>query len=106
MAFQQGAIVAEEKVICSANRDAQPSTLREPIVNRLYVGHDLHALRVHFAAVVAHQEHERLMKAFLNNAAEGLTVHIDGCLAAGIVVAKLRCGGPAEGVTEYSDSGH
>src|SRR5258708_19667066 len=54
--------------------------------------------------VVAQEKHERLMKACLNNAAEWLTVHIDPCLASGIVVTKLCGGRPTKGVTEYSHS--
>src|SRR5712692_8360144 len=79
---------------------------RQTIVNRLDVGQDLTADRVRRIAVVAHQEHERLMKACLNDAAEGLTVHIDPCLASGIVVAKLRGCRPTKGVTKYSHARH
>src|SRR6266851_8755354 len=44
------------------------------------------------------------MEACLNDAAEWLTIHIDPCFAPGIVVAKLRGGRPAKGVTKYSHS--
>ena len=46
------------------------------------------------------------MKASLNDAAEWLTVHIDPCLAPGIVVAELCGCRPTKGVTKYSDASH
>src|SRR5436305_1888583 len=72
------------------------------IINRLDVGRDLTADRVGQIAVVAQEEHEWLMEACMNDAAEWLTVHIDACFAPGIVVAKLCGCRPAKGVTKYS----
>src|ERR1035441_3309144 len=56
--------------------------------------------------LVAQDEHERLMEALPNDAAEWLTVQIDACLAPGIVVAKLRGCRPTKGVTKYSYALH
>src|SRR6267154_3096714 len=89
MALQQGSVVAEEKMICAADRDLQPPVRWQVIINRLNVGLDLTGLRVGFAAVVAEDEHEGLMETFLNHAAERLAVQIDSGLTPGIVVAEL-----------------
>src|SRR5260370_1837211 len=93
MAFQQGYVVTEEEMVRATNRDSQPSIRRQTIINRLDVCFDLTSDRVGRITVVAQEEHEGLMEACLNDAAEWLTVHIDPCFAPGIVVAKL-CGGP------------
>src|SRR3989442_3471904 len=45
------------------------------------------------------------MKARPDDAAEWLTVHIDPCLASGILVAELRGCGPTKGVAKYSHPG-
>src|SRR6266498_1376567 len=87
-------------MVCAGDHDAQPSIRRQSIVNRLDVGHDLTADGIGRIAVVAQEEHERLMKALPHDAAEWLTVHVDARLAAGIVVAELKGGGPAERVAE------
>ena len=52
------------------------SVRRQTIVNRLDVGHDLAGFGIGLTVVVAHQEHEGLMKAGLNDAAERLSTSI------------------------------
>src|SRR5712671_3518680 len=102
MALQQGSVVAEQKMICAADRDLQPPVRWQAIVNGLNVGLDLTGLRVGFAAVVAEDEHERLMETVLNHAAERLAVHIDSGFAPGIVVAELQGGRSTKRMTKYS----
>src|SRR5713226_2004762 len=104
MALQQGSVVAKEEMVRPPDRDAQPSLRRQTIINRLDVGPNLTATRVGRLAVVAQEEHERLMKAVLYDAAEWLTVHIDPCLAPGIVMAKLCGCRPTKRVTKHSDA--
>ena len=64
------------------------------------------ALRVGLPTVVAQQEHEWPMDACLNDAAVRSAVHIDPCLAPGILVAKLRCCRSSKGMTKDSHSGN
>src|SRR5690348_7132671 len=85
-ALQESSVVAEGEMIRAANHDAQPSIRRQSIVNRLDVGHDLTDLRIgRKIALAAQQEHERLVDARLNDAAVQGTIHIDACLAPGIL---------------------
>src|SRR5712672_1714053 len=106
MALQQGSVVAEEKMICAADRDLEPPVRWQVIVNRLDVGLDLMGLCVGFAAVVAEDEHERLMETFLNHAAERLAVHINPGLTPRIVVFLFQGWRSTERMTEYSDPRH
>src|SRR5258708_36584772 len=89
-------------MVRATDLDAQPSIPRQTIINRLDVGLDLAGDRVGRIAVAAQKKHERLMEARLNDAAEWLAVHINPCLATGIVVAKLCGCRPTKGVAKYS----
>src|SRR5712692_3979284 len=89
-------------MVRATDGDAQPSIRRQTIVNRLDAGQDLTADRIGRMAVVAQEEHERSMDAFLNDAAERATVHIDPGLAPGIVVAELCGCRPTKGVAKRS----
>ena len=53
MAFQQGSVVAEEKMVRATNLYERPSIRRQMIVNGLDVGSDLTALGVGLMAVIA-----------------------------------------------------
>src|SRR5205085_5702849 len=94
------------EVICAADGDLQPTVRWQVIVNRLDVGLDLTGLRAGFTAMVAEDEHERLMETLQNHAAERLAGHIDPGLTSGIVVAELQGCRPAKGMTKYSDPRH
>src|SRR5262245_5546508 len=74
--FPQRSIVAERKVIRSAKDDIRALVRRKPVVDRLDVGHDVPRFRIRFAGVIAQQEHERLLKAGLNDAAQWSSVDI------------------------------
>src|SRR5882762_8923010 len=106
MTLQQGSVIAEEEMICAADGDLQPSARRQVIINRLNVGLDLTGLRVGFAAVVAEDEHERLMETSLNDTAERLTIDIDSGLAPRIVMAELQRSRPTKRVAKHSDPRH
>src|SRR5579864_9586953 len=107
MALQQGSVVAEGEMVRAANYDAQPFIRRQTIVNRLNVGHDLTNLRVgRKIALAAQQEHERLVDACLTDAAVQRTIHIDACLAPGILGAELSRCRAAKRVAKYSHARH
>jgi hypothetical protein len=57
MAFQQGSVVAEEKMIRATNFDVRPSVRRQTIINRLDVGQYLTAFGVGLATMVTLQKH-------------------------------------------------
>src|SRR5437867_4284376 len=83
-------IVGEREMVRATDHDAWPSVSRQTIVNRSNVGPDLAAIRVgRYIAVVAQEEHERLVDPCLNDAAHWSTVNIDAGLTPGIVVAEL-----------------
>src|SRR5207244_174492 len=86
VAFQERSVIAEQEMVRAADRDAEPCVRRQTIINRLDVGEDLPADRVGRSAVITQEDHERSLNAFLNDAAERLTVHIDPGLTPGIVV--------------------
>src|SRR6202165_743804 len=94
-------------MVWATDLNAYPSVRRQTIINRLDVGLDLTDLRVgRKIALATQEEHERLVDACLNDAAVQRTVHIDACLAPGILGAEL-CGlRPAKGMTEYSHPRH
>src|SRR5438445_13172994 len=106
MALQQRSIITEQKMVRPADHDPQLSVRRQTIVNRSHVGQDVTALRVRLPTMVAQQEQEWPMDACLNDAAVRSAVHIDPCLAPGILMAKLCCGRSSKGVTKDSHSGH
>src|SRR5438105_3428385 len=93
-------------MVRAADRDTQPSLPRQTVVNRLDVPPDPARLRIGPMDLVAQYEHERLMQALPNHAAEWLPVHIDACLAPQIVVAKLQRCCPAKGVAKHSHARH
>ncbi|HLJ17701.1 MAG TPA: hypothetical protein VKV15_24605 [Bryobacteraceae bacterium] len=69
MAFQQGAVIAEEKMVPASNLYECPSILRQTIVNRLHISQDLMAFRVGLMGVIAEKKHEWPIDAPLNDAA-------------------------------------
>src|SRR5262249_6379225 len=107
MALQQGSIVAEGEMVRATDCDAEPSIRRQTIINRLDVGLDLTDFRVgRKIAVVAQEKHERLVDACLNDAAVQRTVHVDACLAPGILSAEVRSCRSAKRVAKYSHARH
>src|SRR6267143_412780 len=57
-------------------------------------------------AVAAQEKHERLVDASLNDAAVQRAIHIDGCLAPGILRAELCSCRAAKRVAKYSHARH
>ena len=105
-ALHEGAVVAEHVMERAADRDEEPPVGRYAIIDRPDVADDLNARRVGCGAVVAQEEHERLMESGLDHAAVRSAVDVDACLASRIFVAELRSHRAAEGVSEYSHARH
>src|SRR5437868_10430849 len=105
VALQKCTVVAEKEMVRSADGDPQAFVGRHAIVDGLNVGHDRAARRIGRVPIVGKQKHEWVWYAFANYSSQRRTVDIDAGLASGIVVAELRGGGAAEGMTKNSDTG-
>src|SRR2546421_12841262 len=77
MAFQKGSVIAEGEMIRAVDHDAQPSVLRQTLINRLNVGEYLTSLRIRRkVTMVAQEKHEWRVDACLKDTAVQRTVDI------------------------------